>query len=137
MIGQGLTVLAIGAGGGCSDIFFFSPITSLFFLLVSGMDGWTTCGLSHFQQTFSDIRTIVRDGLLYAIKSHLKLRRSPPQAGLESGTARSASPSLTRLSYQDISLGRQETARYRQILSKTTNHMFQWSLFTEPPAVNP
>ena len=37
MVGQGLTVLAVGAGGGgCSDIFFLSPITSLFFLPLSG-----------------------------------------------------------------------------------------------------
>ena len=39
MVGQGLTVFAVGAGGACSDIFFLSPITSLFFLPVSGMDG--------------------------------------------------------------------------------------------------
>ena len=90
MVGQGHTVLAVGAGVGCLDIFFFSPITSLSFLPLSGMDVWTTCGLSHFQQNFSDIRTMVGDGLLYAIKSHLRLRRSPPQAGLESETARSA-----------------------------------------------
>ena len=91
MVGQGLAVLAVGAGGGCLDIFFLSPITSLFFLPLSGMDGWTTCGLCHFQQNFSDIRTMMGGGLLYAIKSHdLRLGRSPPQAGLESGTARSA-----------------------------------------------
>ena len=35
MVGQGLTVLAVGAGGGCSDIFFLSLITSLFFLPLS------------------------------------------------------------------------------------------------------
>ena len=33
MVGQGLTVFAVGAGGACSDIFFLSPITSLFFSL--------------------------------------------------------------------------------------------------------
>ena len=90
MVGQGHTVLAVGAGGGCLDIFFFSPITSLFFLPLSGMDVWTNCGLSHFQQNFSDIRTMVGDGLLFAIKSHLRLRRPPPQAGLQFETARSA-----------------------------------------------
>ena len=31
MVGQGLTVLAVGAGGDCSDNFFLSPIISLFF----------------------------------------------------------------------------------------------------------
>ena len=30
MVGQGLTVLAVDAGGDCSDIFFLSPIMSLF-----------------------------------------------------------------------------------------------------------
>ena len=30
------------------------------------------------------------DGRLYGMESRLKLRRSPPQAGLESGTARSS-----------------------------------------------
>ena len=58
MVGQGLTVLAVGAGGDCSDIFFLSPIISLFFLPLSGMDGWATCGLSPFQQNFSDIITL-------------------------------------------------------------------------------
>ena len=83
-------MLAVGAGRDCSDIFFLSPITSLFFFPLSGMAGWTTCGLSHFQQNFSDIRMMMGGGLLYAIKSHLRWQRSPPQAGLESGTARSA-----------------------------------------------
>ena len=58
MVGQVLTVLAVGAGGDCSDIFFLSPFISLFFLPLSGMDGWVTCGLSPFQQNFSDIRTL-------------------------------------------------------------------------------
>ena len=57
MVGQGLTVLAVGAGGGWSDIFFLSPII-FFFLPLSGMDGWVTCGLSPFQQNFSDITTL-------------------------------------------------------------------------------
>ena len=34
-VGQGPTVLAVGAGGGCLDI-FLSSITSLFFLPLSG-----------------------------------------------------------------------------------------------------
>ena len=34
--GQGPTALAVGAGGGCLDIFFFSSIVSLFFLPLSG-----------------------------------------------------------------------------------------------------
>ena len=51
--------LAVGAGGDCSDIFFLSRIISLFFSLpLSGMDGWVTCGLSPFQQNYSDIRTL-------------------------------------------------------------------------------
>ena len=32
MVGQGLTVLAVGAGGDCSDISFLSPIISFFSL---------------------------------------------------------------------------------------------------------
>ena len=56
--GAGLTVLAVGACGDFSDIFFLSPFISLFFLPLSGMDGWVTCGLSPFQQNFSDIRTL-------------------------------------------------------------------------------
>ena len=60
MVGQGLTVLAVGAGGDCSDIFFLSPFISFFFLPLSGMDGWVTCGLSPFQQNFNDIRTLCR-----------------------------------------------------------------------------
>ena len=58
MVGQGLTVLAVGAGRDCSYIFFLSPIISFFFLPLSGMNGWVTCGLSPFQQNFSDIRTL-------------------------------------------------------------------------------
>ena len=51
-------MLAVGADGDCSDIFFHLPIISFFFLPLSGMDGWVTCGLSPFQQNFSDIRTL-------------------------------------------------------------------------------
>ena len=41
MVGQGHTVLAVGAGGGSSAIFFFlSPIIFLFLLPLSGVDGW-------------------------------------------------------------------------------------------------
>ena len=58
MVGQWLTVLAVDTGGDRSDIFFLSPFISLFFLPLSGMDGWVTCGLSPFQQNFSDIRTL-------------------------------------------------------------------------------
>ena len=35
-VGQGPTVLAVGAGGGCVDIFFLLSIISLFFLPLSG-----------------------------------------------------------------------------------------------------
>ena len=35
MVGQGPTVLAVGAGGGCLD-FFFSCLSFLFFLPPSG-----------------------------------------------------------------------------------------------------
>ena len=42
MVGQGLTVLAVGAGGDCSDILFLSPIISLVLIPLSGMDGWVT-----------------------------------------------------------------------------------------------
>ena len=48
MVEQGLTVLAVGAGGDRSDIFFLSPIISLFFLPLPGMDGWVTCGSTEF-----------------------------------------------------------------------------------------
>ena len=58
MVGQWLNVFAVGADGDCSDIFFLSPLISLFFLPLSGMDGWVTCGLSPFLQNFSDIRTL-------------------------------------------------------------------------------
>ena len=58
MVGQGLTVLAVGAGADFSDIFFLSAIISFFFLPLSGMGGWVNCGLSPFQQNFSDIRTL-------------------------------------------------------------------------------
>ena len=51
-------MLAVGAGGDCSDIFFLSPIISLSFLPFSGMNGWITCGLSPFQQNFNNIRTL-------------------------------------------------------------------------------
>ena len=53
MVGQGLTVLAVEFG-----YFFLSLIISFFFLPLSGMDGWVTCGLSPFQKNFSDIRTL-------------------------------------------------------------------------------
>ena len=58
MVGQGLTVSAVSAGGDCSDIFFLSTIISLFFLPLSGTDGWVACGLNPFQQNFSDIMTL-------------------------------------------------------------------------------
>ena len=48
IVGQGLTVLAVCAGGDCSDIFFLSPIISLFFIPLSGMDGWVTCDSTEF-----------------------------------------------------------------------------------------
>ena len=38
MVVQGLTVLAVGAGGDCSVIYFLSPIISFFFLPLSGID---------------------------------------------------------------------------------------------------
>ena len=41
IVGQGRTVLAVGAGGGYSDIFFAHTIY-LFLLLLSGMDGSMT-----------------------------------------------------------------------------------------------
>ena len=81
MVGQGHTVLAVGAGVGCLDIFFLSPITSLSFLPLSGMDGWTTCGLSHFQQNFSDIRTMVGDGIAVCNKIPFKIAKIPASSG--------------------------------------------------------
>ena len=42
MVEQGHTVLAVGAGGGSSDIFFLSPIICHFPLPLSGVDGWMT-----------------------------------------------------------------------------------------------
>ena len=76
IVGQELTVLAVGAGGYCSNIFLLSPIITFFFL---PLGRW------------------VVDGWLYAMESRLRLRRSPPQARLESGTAISASHQLTEL----------------------------------------
>ena len=42
MVGQGHTVLAVGASGGSSDIFFLSSIIFLFLFPLSGVDGWMT-----------------------------------------------------------------------------------------------
>ena len=36
IVGQGPTALAVGAGGGCLDIFFLSSILSLLFLPLFG-----------------------------------------------------------------------------------------------------
>ena len=55
MVGQGLTVLAVGAGGDCSDIFFFS----LFSLRLSGTEGCVTCGVSPFQQNCTGWRPVM------------------------------------------------------------------------------
>ena len=55
MVGQVLTVLAVGAGLDCSDILFLSPNIFLFFIPLSGMDGWVTCDSTEF---FSDIRAL-------------------------------------------------------------------------------
>ena len=51
------------------------------------------------------------DGWLYAMESRLRLRTSPPQAGLESGIAISAGHRLTEL--PGILSGETEEARYR------------------------
>ena len=40
IVGQGPTVLAVGGGRGCLDIFFFSSIISVFFLPLSGRWRW-------------------------------------------------------------------------------------------------
>ena len=45
-------------GWGLFGYSFVSPIISLFFLPLSGKDGWITCSLSPFQQKFSAIRTL-------------------------------------------------------------------------------
>ena len=42
MVGQGHTVLAVGAGGGQFGYFFLSPIIFLFLPPLSGVDGWMT-----------------------------------------------------------------------------------------------
>ena len=66
------------------------------------------------------------DGWLFAIESRLRLRRSPPQAGLESGTARSAGHRLTEL--PGLFSGETEDGSIKtEILSKITYHMFQCS----------
>ena len=57
MVGQGLTVLAVGVGGDYLDI-FFSHLSFLFFFPLSGMNGWVACGLSPFQENFCDNRTL-------------------------------------------------------------------------------
>ena len=46
------------SGWGLFGYIFLSPIISLFFLPLSGMNGWVACGLSPFQRNFSDIRTL-------------------------------------------------------------------------------
>ena len=42
MVGQGHTVLAVGAGGAVQIFFFLSSIIFLFLLPLSGVDGWMT-----------------------------------------------------------------------------------------------
>ena len=39
IVGQGPIALAVGAGGGCLDIFFLSSIFFFFFILFSFWDG--------------------------------------------------------------------------------------------------
>ena len=56
--GRARAYCACSRCGDCSDIFFLSPFIFLFFLPLSGMNGWVTCGLSPFQQNVSDIRTL-------------------------------------------------------------------------------
>ena len=74
------------------------------------------------------------DGGLYAMVSRLRLQRFPLQAGLESGTARSASHRLAEL--LGSSLGRRKTARYR--LKYCPNNLpYVPVLETESPSVNP
>ena len=41
IVGQGPIVLAVGAGGGCLDIFLLSSVFSLLFLCLSGSPIWT------------------------------------------------------------------------------------------------
>ena len=45
-------------GWGLFGYIFLSRFISVFFLPLSGIDGWVTCALSPFQQNFSDIRTL-------------------------------------------------------------------------------
>ena len=47
-------------GWGLFGYIFLSPFISLsfFFLPLSGMNGWVICGLSPFQQNFSDTGTL-------------------------------------------------------------------------------
>ena len=118
-------VLAVGAGGDCLDI-CSSLAYHLFFLSPSLWNGWM--GNLWFKSFSTEFFLIlgrwVSDGWLYAMEFRLRLRRSPPQAGLESGTARSASHQFTELP----GLLSGETGGgsiSTEILSKTTNHMFQ------------
>ena len=64
--------------------YFLSLAYHFSFLSPSLWNGWMD------KLWFSDIRTMVGDGLLFTIKSHLRLRGSTLQAGLQSETARSA-----------------------------------------------
>ena len=66
------------------------------------------------------------DGWLYAMESRLRLRRSLPEGGLESGNARSAGHRLTEL-LELLSGETEDGSIQTEILSKTTNHMFQCS----------
>ena len=75
------------------------------------------------------------DGWLYAMESRLRLRRSLPQAGLKSGTARSEGNRLTELPGL-LSGETGDGSIQTEILSKTTNHIVT-VLVTESPAVNP
>ena len=69
-------------------IYIFSHLSfSLFFLPLSGMDGWVTCDLSPFQQNFSDIRTLGGSWMAVCNGIPCKIAKFPPLAGPESGTA--------------------------------------------------
>ena len=79
---------------------------------------------------------MVGDGLLYAIKSHLRLRRSPPQAGLESETARSAGHRLPDWATGAPLWG--DRRRFDTDWNNVQNNQpYVPVVVTEPPAVNP
>ena len=91
MVGQGHTVLAVGAGGGSSDI-FFSVAYHFSFPPPSVWGGLDFTSFSIESQLYQDDGWVMDDCAQW--KSRLRSKRSWPQAVLEFGTTRLAGQRL-------------------------------------------